>query len=604
MATVTKYLQDCDFTAWCFGGEDFAVMNTNYRNLKGQFEGAGLNLTQNKITAIGIYGEYKRTTSFIYPMGNTNRGATLYNGTSILTIGSAVSSQEDGDSKMSNSYASFTNYYTTDANIINSLVNQINSGLVVTIDLHADNKGGNSQFHIYGKNIRLVVTYEPLLVVTLNPNGGTVEPTTKSYSSGSTYGTLPTPTRDGYTFNYWTKEDGTRIYSSTAVTSSHTLVAQWQIKTYTVTFKDENGATLKTETVNHGSTATAPNDPVKADTAQHKYTFDGWYDANGNKWYPNTAIGSDTTYTARFTSTVQRHTVKWYNEDGSVLLETDELVPYGTMPEYNGETPTKAETVSETYEHIGWSIDVNSSGTTELTAVIESVDYYARFRAINKTYTVVWKNDDGTVLETDTLVPYGTVPDYNGAVPTKDDEQYDYTFLGWSANVEDTPLDDIQLPTVTGNITYTAVYTKTPKHFMVFVDLLSDKGEMLGGYMKIVEYGRETGIDAEEIEGYRFVKWSDGNTDNPRNITVTAEVTYQAIYERIPIPIIVNEEQPVTGVYIVPTTQTIVYVVSGEVPAVVANGVTVDDWSFIVSNSVPDNSYPIEKLYINETRVY
>lgn len=471
------------------------------------------------------------------------------------------------------------------------------------VKIELTTSGGSTWWDL--RNVCINYTFTANHTVTLNPNGGTVSQTTLTYTDGATYGTLPTPNRAGYNFLYWAKEDGTRIYSSTKISSSHTLVAQWQIKTYTVTFKDENGATLKTETVNHGSTATAPNDPVKADTAQHKYTFDGWYDANGNKWYPNTAIGSDTTYTARFTSTVQRYTVKWYNEDGSVLLETDELVPYGTMPEYNGATPTKAETAAATYEHIGWSIDVNSSGSTELTAVIKAVDYYARFRAIDKTYTVIWKNDDGTVLETDTLVPYGTVPDYNGAVPTKDDEQYDYTFLGWSANVEDTPLDDEELPTVTGNITYTAVYEKTPKTFLVFVTMLTDKGVMLGEYLRIVsEYGREIVIEAKKNEGYRFVKWSDGNTDNPRNITVTAEITYQAIYERIPVPIIVNEEQRVTGVYIVPATQTIVYVISGEVPVVVANGVTVDDWSFRVSNSIPDNSYPIEKLYINETRVY
>lgn len=420
---------------------------------------------------------------------------------------------------------------------------------------------------------------------------------------------MPTPTRTGYKFKGWnTKPDGTgTTYTSSSAfpTSDLVLYSQWEILKYTVTFKDENGATLKTETVNYDSTVTAPTDPVKDDTAQHKYTFDGWYDANGNKWYPNTAITGDTVYTARFNSTVQRYTVKWYNEDGSVLLETDELVPYGDKPDYNGATPTKAETAAATYEHIGWSINVNSSGTTELTAVIEAVNYYARFRAIDKTYTVVWKNDDGTVLETDTAVAYGDKPDYNGSTPTKDDEQFVYTFLGWSANVEDPPLDDTELPTVTGNITYTAVYEKTPKIFLVTVTMLTNKGDTLGEYlMRVTEYGRELVIEAEENAGYRFVKWTDGNTDRFRTITVTASVDYEAIYERVPVPIIVNEEQRVTGVYIVPASQTIVYVISGEVPAVVANGVTVDGWSFEVSNSVPDNSYPIEKLFINETRVY
>lgn len=813
MASVTLYLKDCDFSAWCNGGEDYATMSSNDRNLKGQFNGAGLNLTQYKITAIGIYGDYKRNTGLTYPMGNTNRGATLYNGSSISSIGSAISTQEDGDSKMSGDYAGFTNYYTTDTNVINSLINQINNGLVVTINLHSDNKGSTSGYRIYGKNIRLVVTYEekPKYTLTVNANtntGGTVsgggtyyngvtatltataktgykfkqwsdgntsatrtvtvtgnatytavferlyydvnydnllsfadwyysnsnnpsgsgsgtvtadvingtitvngsgdfytayspvspyhlipvvagqqyifrydvnttsskqsyvfyyndsgqfvnDPTTgvphigtyndnhltfippngctkvgfrvgitdtctavfsnlalyktsldyaitnrqyrKNFVGGGAVGELYTPVIEGFDFKGWyigENGTGTQITSSSKLSASTTVYSQWSIKTYTVTFKDENGATLKTETVNHGSTVTAPSDPTKADTAQWDYTFDDWYDANGNKWYPNRAITSDTIYTARYTTEVQKYTVKWYNEDGSVLLETDESVPYGTMPTYNGATPTKAETAENTYEHIGWSIDITSSGTTDLSAVVESVSYYARFRAISKGYTVAWKNEDGTVLETDTLVPYGTQPDYNGATPEKaSDVQYDYTFLGWSANVNDPPLDDTQLETVKGDITYTAVYTKTLKLYPIKVILFDDE------YTSVVEYGSDIVLEAPAVIGYKFTKWTDGNTDNPRTVRVTGEATYQAVYERIPVPIMVNNEQ-VTGVYIVPSTQTIVYVISGEVPTVETKRDTVDDWNFEVSNSVPGNSYPLEKLYINETRIW
>ena len=70
------------------------------------------------------------------------------------------------------------------------------------------------------------------------------------------------------------------------------------------------------------------------------------------------------------------------------------------------------------------------------------------------TYTVTWKNHDGSVLETDTGVVHGTTPTYNGATPQKpEDETFTYTFDGWSPALE----------AVTGDVEYTAQFTAVSK---------------------------------------------------------------------------------------------------------------------------------------------
>ena len=118
--------------------------------------------------------------------------------------------------------------------------------------------------------------------VSFDPNGGTVSTKSKTVTYNSTYGTLPTPTRAGYTFDGWytAKTGGTQVTAKTVVTATanHTLYARWHL-TPAVAPRDVH--IQEDRTVPYGKK------PVfnlnYGSNVQHTYS-DVWYecDVNGN----------------------------------------------------------------------------------------------------------------------------------------------------------------------------------------------------------------------------------------------------------------------------------------------------------------------------------
>ncbi len=254
------------------------------------------------------------------------------------------------------------------------------------------------------------------------------------------YGTTPSYNSDtpqkaataefSYTFIGWTPD-------ISAVNGNITYTAQYTSTTnaYTVIWENYDGAVLETdEDVLFGTTPSYNGTtPQRGTTAEFTYTFAGWTpDIN--------AVNGNITYTAQYTSTTNVYTVIWENYDGTVL-ETDEDVAYGTIPSYNGDTPQKAATAEFSYTFIEWTPDIS--------AVNGNVTYTARYIPITNAYTVIWKNYDGTVLETDEDVSFGTTPSYNGATPQRETSaEFYYTFIGWTPDIS----------AVNGDVTYTAKF--------------------------------------------------------------------------------------------------------------------------------------------------
>ena|GEM_PF-4564728 len=79
------------------------------------------------------------------------------------------------------------------------------------------------------------------VTVTFNANGGSVSPASRNIQAGTTVGTLPTPTRTGFTFVGWftAQTGGTQVTANTVVNGNVTYWARW-----TANIESVNSATI------------------------------------------------------------------------------------------------------------------------------------------------------------------------------------------------------------------------------------------------------------------------------------------------------------------------------------------------------------------------
>ncbi|MBR0067143.1 MAG: hypothetical protein IJQ00_06075, partial [Kiritimatiellae bacterium] len=263
---------------------------------------------------------------------------------------------------------------------------------------------------------------------------------------------------------------------------------------YTVTWKNADGTTLETDADLAAGAVPVYNSalPTQAATAQYYFDFAGWE--------PDfELVSSNTTYTAKYTATLRSYDVTWQNEDSTPLGATN--IFYGATPTYSGATPVKAATPKFTYTFAGWD--------PEVAAVTGEATYTAKYDATINEYTITWKNDDGTVIDS-ADVAYDETPSH--AAPTKaSTAQYDYEFAGWSPAVA----------SVTGEATYTATFTPILRSYTI--TWLNEDGTALD--TSTVEYGATPSHAAPTKAStaqydYTFAGW--GNV-----VAVTGEATYQ-----------------------------------------------------------------------------
>ena len=273
------------------------------------------------------------------------------------------------------------------------------------------------------------------------------------------------------------------------------------VNQYTVTFKDENGTTLKTETLDFGATPSC-DEPTKEATAQYTYTFDGWTPAI-------TTVTGDATYTATYKSTVNTYTVIFTTGDQE-LQKTE--VPYGETPVYGGATPTKEADAQYSYTFAGWD--------KTIVPVTEATTYTATFDHTLRHYTITFYYEDGTTIIEQVVVAAGETPECHYTPSMIGDAQHYYTFSGWSPEIVPAVADASYVPT----------FTKVARQYTITFKNYDGKELQVSkfDYDAMPEYMGETPTKKSTTQyNYVFKGW------NPELVPVTGDATYRAQFETV-----------------------------------------------------------------------
>lgn len=182
------------------------------------------------------------------------------------------------------------------------------------------------KWELYGKLTpnEYTVTFDP------NAEGASVAPTNKIVTFDAAYDTLPTPTREGYTFEGWYLSkteftDANKVEATTIVKTpgDHMLYANWTANTYTVTF-NPNADDATVAPTSKLVTFDAAYGELPTPTREN-YRFVGWY-LNGVRVTKDTIVKTAANHTllAGWSRSYYALTINYVDRNGKKLEKSYE----------------------------------------------------------------------------------------------------------------------------------------------------------------------------------------------------------------------------------------------------------------------------------------
>ena len=299
--------------------------------------------------------------------------------------------------------------------------------------------------------------------------GSAIDPIIQDY--GTTINAPAAPTKTGYTFTGWEPE-----LPATMPAKVMTVIAQWSINQYTITFDTDGGSAIDPITQNYGTTINAPADPTKTG-----YTFTGW-----DKTIPATMPAGDMTITAQWS--INQYTIFFDSAGGSNIGHITQN--YGTTINAPA-APTKTG-----YTFIGWEPELPA------TMPAENITVAAQWR-INS-YTVTLDPNGGRVspdaLSVTYLTAYGPLP-----TPVRSDYRFDGWYLGDEKIEAQTVMSQASPHTLTARWTFQPSAIVGPSRDTL---TLETNG---GSPIAPIHAARGTTLDLSALQpeksGFRFTGW-------------------------------------------------------------------------------------------------
>lgn len=376
-----------------------------------------------------------------------------------------------------------------------------NHGRQITLEATADNnyhfvKWSNG---VTTANYTLNLVSDSVITAVFEGNAKTVASAATStngtvdgagtYAYGSE-ATLTANPAANYHFVQWSNGVKANPYAL-KVAGDTTVNAVFAINTF-----NAMAATEADGTVSAGRAIVAYGDTTKfTATPIANYHLARWSDGSTANPYIVT-ITSDTLLIAEFE--INTYAINASAEHGTVT---------GTGNYTYGTPITLTASAATGYEFTKWSDNVTTA-TREVLVTSDSL-FTAIFAPIE--YDVTIGTDEHGYVKGDKSGKYllGTVINLTAKANNG------YHFAGWSDNNTDNPREI----TVNGPLNLTAKFAKNN----YTISLTAEHGTITGA-AESYEYASTFEITAIPDAGYHFTKWSDGNTNNPRTIQITAEL--------------------------------------------------------------------------------